>query len=161
MKAVLTAFIALFLWSLPAAAVQPDEMLADPALESRAQALGKQLRCLVCQSESIEDSNADLASDLRVLVREKITEGLNDREIKDFLVDRYGTYVLLNPPAQGSTLWLWLAPGILVALGGAAVVLILRRKSAAKGQGTAPLTPEEQARLARLTGSDAGIDRNS
>jgi len=156
MRPILAGLIALVLWTAPAFAVQPEEMLADPALEARAQALGKELRCLVCQSESIEDSNADLASDLRVLVREKIMEGLSDREIKDFLVERYGTYVLLNPPKSGSTLWLWLAPGILVAVGGVFVVMVLRRKAARVDAPVADLTPAEKARLAALAEAEDG-----
>lgn len=151
------AVLCLIFLTAPALAVQPHEMLDDPVQEKRAQALGKELRCLVCQSESIEDSNSDLAGDLRVLVREKIEEGLTDQEIKDFLVDRYGLYVLLNPPAEGSTLWLWLAPGILVAMGGAGLVVFLRQRGAEDAQShptSTPLSAEEQARLKRLNDQD-------
>lgn len=135
-----------------AAAVQPDEMLEDPSLEARARELSKGLRCLVCRNESIDESNADLARDLRVLVRERILEGDSDEEVIDFVVARYGEYVLLNPRASGSNLILWIA-GPALLLGGVAIAgLYLRRRS-----GETPeegLSEEEKSRLAAILDRD-------
>lgn len=111
------------LGTLPSAAVEPDEILADPAMETRARALGKELRCLVCQNQSIEDSDALLARDLRVLLRQRIESGDSDDDAVAWIVERYGDYVLLRPPVRAETLALWGAP--LVALGAGALVLIL------------------------------------
>jgi cytochrome c-type biogenesis protein CcmH len=132
----------------PAAAVQPDEILADPAREARARALSSELRCMVCQNQSIDDSDAELARDLRVLVRERIEAGDSDREVLDFLVARYGEFVLLRPRFEWHTLVLWLAgPVLLVAAGGAAFAAHRRRRVLAE----APrLDADEEARLAAL-----------
>jgi cytochrome c-type biogenesis protein CcmH len=131
-----------------AAAVQPDEVLADPALEARARAISRELRCVVCQSESIDDSNAPLARDLRVLVRERIKAGDSDAEVADFLVERYGDFVLLKPRVQGNTLALWLTPVAAGVLGaGAAVYFLWGRRKAEKPK---PLTAEEREALAKL-----------
>lgn len=132
----------------PALAVQPDEILADPALETRARALSKGLRCLVCQNENIDDSNATLARDLRVLLRERLVAGDSDEAAVQYLVDRYGEYVLLNPRLTGSTLVLWLA-GPLMLLGGGAVAWATLRRRAAAAQGDG-LSDAERARLAEL-----------
>ncbi|WP_413870334.1 cytochrome c-type biogenesis protein [Albidovulum sp.] len=134
----------------PARSVQPDEVLDDPALEARARALSQGLRCLVCRNENIDESNADLARDLRLLVRERLMAGDSDAEVIAYLVDRYGEYVLLEPPATGSTLILWVAgPALLVAaLGGAAVYL--RRRRAGADAAPAPLSDDERARLAEI-----------
>ena len=135
----------------PALAVAPDEVLADPKLEARARALSRNLRCLVCQNQSIDDSDAPLARDLRVLVRERLTQGDTDAQAMTFVVDRFGTFVLLRPPVQGNTLILWLAPlGLLLAC-----VLGFRRYMTAQTsrlQQTVPagLTPEEAQRLKAL-----------
>jgi cytochrome c-type biogenesis protein CcmH len=138
----------LLAWAGPALAVQPDEMLADPALEARARNLSQGLRCLVCQNENIDDSDAQLAGDLRVLLRERILAGDTDEQAVAFIVDRYGEYVLLNPPAKGINLALWLAgPGLLV-LGGGVAYAMLRRRSGTAGQ--PPLSAEEEARLAEI-----------
>lgn len=144
------AVLLLLALSAPARAVQPDEILADPALEARARALSQGLRCLVCRNESIDESNADLARDLRLLVRERLLAGDSDAEVVAYLVDRYGEYVLLNPPATGSNLILWVAgPALLVvALGGAA--LYLRRRRSAAEVAAPPLSEEERARVAEL-----------
>lgn len=144
------AFLLLLSLAAPAGAVQPDEMLADPGLEARARALSQGLRCLVCRNENIDESNADLARDLRLLVRERLVAGDSDAEVIAYLVDRYGEYVLLEPPATGSTLILWVAgPALLVvALGGAAVYL--RRRRAAADAAPAPLSEAERARLAEI-----------
>jgi cytochrome c-type biogenesis protein CcmH len=130
--------------------VQPDEVLADPALEARARALSQGLRCLVCRNENIDESNADLARDLRLLVRERLVAGDTDAEVIAYLVDRYGEYVLLEPPATGSNLILWVAgPALLVvALGGAAIYL--RRRRSAPEAAAPPLSEAERARLAEL-----------
>jgi cytochrome c-type biogenesis protein CcmH len=137
----------------PAWAVQPDEVLADPTLETRARVLSKELRCLVCQNQSIDDSAAPLARDLRVLVRERLTAGDSDPQVLDFLVARYGEFVLLRPRFSWRTALLWLGPAGAL-LGGALVLLLLgrgrARPAAAAGQGEA-LTPAEEARLAGLT----------
>ncbi len=144
------AFLILLALAAPAHAVQPDEVLADPVLEARARALSQGLRCLVCRNENIDESNADLARDLRLLVRERLTAGDTDAEVIAYLVDRYGEYVLLEPPATGSNLILWVAgPALLVvALGGAAVYL--RRRRTAADPVPAPLSDAERARLAEI-----------
>lgn len=144
------AFLVLLALAAPARAVQPDEVLADPALEARARALSQGLRCLVCRNENIDESNADLARDLRLLVRERLMAGDTDAEVIAYLVDRYGEYVLLEPPATGSTLILWVAgPALLVvALGGAAVYL--RRRRAGADAAPAPLSEAERARLQEI-----------
>ena len=146
----LLAFLLLLALSAPAGAVQPDEVLADPALEARARALSQGLRCLVCRNENIDESNADLARDLRLLVRERLVAGDTDAEVIAYLVDRYGEYVLLEPPATGSNLILWVAgPALLViALGGAAIYL--RRRRSAPEAAAPPLSEAERARLAEL-----------
>ncbi len=134
---------------LPAYAVQPDEVLADPALEARARTISEGLRCLVCQNQSIDDSEAPLAKDLRLLVRERLKAGDSDQQIVDFVVARYGEFVLLKPRLRPHTLLLWFATPAVFA---AALLLILvahrRRKAAA--QAPAPLNPSEKRRLKRL-----------
>ncbi|MBE2278190.1 MAG: cytochrome c-type biogenesis protein CcmH [Rhodobacteraceae bacterium] len=129
-----------------APAVQPDEILADPALEARAREIGREIRCPVCQGESIDDSNAPISRDLRIILRERLVAGDTNDEVIDYLVDRYGEFILFKPRATGANWILWLAgPVMLVAAGGVAV-LALRRKSAPEPA----LSPEEQARLAEL-----------
>ena len=129
----------------PAHAVNPDEVLDDPALEARARALSAGLRCMVCQNQSIDDSNADLAKDLRVLVRERLKAGDTDAEVIDYLVSRYGEFVLLKPRLQPETVLLWGMPVLLLVIGGVVVVLTLRRRSRPAEEPT--LSAEEQARL--------------
>jgi cytochrome c-type biogenesis protein CcmH len=131
----------------PALAVEASEMLADPALEARARALSAEFRCLVCQNESIDESGAPLAHDLRVLIREQISAGRSDAEIRDFLVARYGQFVLLRPRFGPETLLLWLGP-FLILIGGA--VVIWRSSRRREQSADAPLTAEERARLASL-----------
>ena len=136
---------------LPALAVQPGERLADPELEARARALSTEVRCLVCQNQSIDDSDAQLAKDLRILVRERIAAGDSDGEVLDFLVARYGEFVLLKPRFDGSTLVLWLAgPALLLAGLVAAAVAYRRRAGAGDGPAEPRLTREEEERLERL-----------
>ena len=138
----------------PAWAVQPDEVLPDPALEARARVLSKELRCMVCQNQSIDDSAAPLARDLRLLVRDRLTAGDSDAQVLDFLVARYGEFVLLRPRFNWHTALLWLTPpGVLV--GGALVLLVIAWRRRAPGDSPAgregeALTPAEEARLARL-----------
>jgi cytochrome c-type biogenesis protein CcmH len=118
----------LLLHIAPSLAVQPDEMLKDPALEARARALSKQLRCMVCQNQSIDDSDAPLAHDIRVLVRERLTKGDTDRQVIDFLVSRYGEFVLLKPRLEWRTVLLWGVPPGMLAIGVAALFLLWRRR---------------------------------
>lgn len=128
-------------------AVQPDEVLADPALEARARALSAELRCVVCRNESIDESNAELARDMRVVLRERLVAGDTDAQAVAFLVERFGEYILLRPVAEGVNLILWMAPAGLALLGfGTAAVALRRRRIAAAD----PLTPDEEARLERL-----------
>ncbi|MBX3575837.1 MAG: cytochrome c-type biogenesis protein CcmH [Rhizobiaceae bacterium] len=131
----------------PAFAVQPDEVLADPALEARARAISAELRCLVCQNQSIDDSDADLARDLRVLVRERLLAGDTDQEVIDYIVARYGEFVLLRPTFGTRNALLWGAP-LLILLGGG-VYLLLRGRGAAPA-GPRPLSPEEAEKVAAL-----------
>jgi cytochrome c-type biogenesis protein CcmH len=141
----------LVLWlamTLPALAVQPDEILSDPALEARARELSKGLRCLVCRNESIDESNADLARDLRLLVRERLVAGDSDAEVLDFVVGRYGEYVLLEPTRDGANLILWIAgPAMLLGAIAIASVYILRRRIATPPDA---LTDAERQRLGEL-----------
>ena len=134
----------------PAYAVQPDEILDDPALEARAREISKQLRCLVCRNENIDDSHASLARDLRLLVRERMLAGDSDDETIDYVVDRYGEFVLLNPRMSGSNLIIWLSGPALLLLGGAGAWLFMRRRAAAP-PAPAGLTEEEAKRIAELT----------
>ena len=144
--------LALMTLAAPALAADPSEMLKDPKLEARAEKLGKELRCLVCQNESIEDSNADLARDLRIIVREQIQAGATNEQVKQFVVDRYGDYVLLKPPFKASTLVLWVGPFVLFVVGLVAVWLFYRRRGVAAGTPAqpAPLTEAEKRRLDAL-----------
>ncbi len=144
----LAALLALL--AAPAGAVKPDEILADPALEARARAISQELRCLVCRNENIDDSDAPLARDLRLLVRERLTAGDTDDQALAFIVDRYGEFVLLKPPAQGANLILWLAGPALLLAGAAIALATLRRRQAAPEPQA--LSPEDQARLRDLTG---------
>ena len=156
MKALVAALVlmAAVLGAAALHAVEPGEILKDPALEARARAISLNLRCLVCQNQSIDDSDADLARDLRVIVRQRLTTGDSDGEVIDYVVARYGDFVLLKPPFKGATLVLWIGPA-LIALGGlAAMIAYLRRnrRSAAAGGAAkaTPLTADEQRRLAKL-----------
>jgi cytochrome c-type biogenesis protein CcmH len=141
----------------PACAVQPDEIMSDPAKETRARDLSRELRCMVCQNQSIDDSEAPLARDLRLLVRERIAAGDSDAQVIDFLVARYGEFVLLKPRLKPHTLLLWLLPPLALMGGGLALWTYSRRRS--KSLGTADpsllhLTEEEQARLERLIAAE-------
>ncbi|TWD46981.1 cytochrome c-type biogenesis protein CcmH [Agrobacterium vitis] len=145
-----TGVVLFFLSVSPAFAVNPDEVLKDPALEARARHLSSQLRCMVCQNQSIDDSNAELAHDLRVLVRERIVKGDSDEDVLRYLVSRYGEFVLLKPRLTKETILLWTAPGLLLLLGGGVAFAYSRRKAS---QNAAPtLNAEEEARLKRILG---------
>ncbi|MGZ3410087.1 MAG: cytochrome c-type biogenesis protein [Xanthobacteraceae bacterium] len=151
--------IAALTWCItPSFAVQPDEVLSDVKLEQRARVLSRELRCMVCQNQSIDDSDAPLARDLRILVRERLTVGDSDTQVLDFLVARYGQFVLLRPRFEFETLLLWLTPLAILILGAIGAVIFVRRRNAASqtdpGAPIERLTPEEEAKLARLSASD-------
>jgi cytochrome c-type biogenesis protein CcmH len=138
----------LMLITVPSAhAVNPDEVLADPALEKRARELSTHLRCLVCQNQTIDDSDADLARDLRLLVRERLTAGDDDNQVLEYLVARYGEFILLNPRLSVSTYLLWGTPIALILIGGFVLIRSMRKRSKRK---VVPLTKEEQAALAKI-----------
>jgi cytochrome c-type biogenesis protein CcmH len=150
---VLALMAAMPLVSTPGWAVRPDEMLSDPGLEARARMLSKELRCMVCQNQSIDDSEAPLARDLRILVRERLTSGDSDQQVLNFLVARYGEFVLLKPLFNWHTALLWLVPPAALVGGGLALLFLARRRRSAASDGgreTAALTAAEEARLARL-----------
>ena len=150
MKRIIGLYLVLFLgFSGAALAVQPDEVLADKALEARARALSTELRCLVCQNQSIDDSNAPLARDLRLIVREKLVAGESEDAILAFLVARYGEFVLLKPRFTMATALLWLGPFLVLLAGGIGIVLLARRRRVTEN--STPLSADEQARLEALT----------
>lgn len=140
-------FIALFLFlnALPAFAVNPDEVLSNPVLEQRARNLSAQLRCMVCQNQSIDDSNAELARDLRVLVRERLSNGDTDNQVIDYVVSRYGEFVLLKPRFSTKTMILWATPILLLLIGAIAIFVFVRTRPSQRT--VAVLTPEEQSKL--------------
>jgi cytochrome c-type biogenesis protein CcmH len=144
--------ILLMVWlAAPAAAVQPEEQLRDPALEARARALSKDLRCVVCRNQSIDDSNASIAKDLRVLVRQRLQAGDTDAQVLDYVVARYGQYVLLDPPVERGTLALWFGPALIAGIAVLGGALYVRRRQNQPAPAVAPdLTPEEAARLRAL-----------
>ena len=152
MKALFLGLV-LCLAAVSAGAVLPGEMLDDPALEARAREISKGLRCLVCQNQSIDDSDANLARDLRVLVRERLVAGDSDGQVIDYVVSRYGDFVLMRPPFKATTYALWLGPAVIGGLGILAVMAFYRRRTAAGArQRTAPppLTEDEKRRLKTL-----------
>jgi cytochrome c-type biogenesis protein CcmH len=138
-----------------ARAVEPGERLADPALEARARAVGSELRCLVCQNESIEESNADLAHDLRVLLRQRIAAGDTDQQAIDFIVQRYGQFVLLKPRLEPATYALWFGPPAVLVLAMIAIALNLRRRRDQTAARPAPLDEAERQRLAKLLSEES------
>jgi len=148
---VFAALILLLLASLPLRAVELSEVLADPALEARARTLSKELRCMVCQNQSIDDSEAPLAHDLRVLVRERLKAGDTDAQVLNFLVARYGEFVLLKPPLAWHTAALWGLPPAVLLIGFVAIVVVVkRRRNAPPAAEAANLTAAEEARLCEL-----------
>ncbi len=149
MKTLVLAAALIVLGAVPAYAVVAGEELDDPVLEARARNISKDLRCLVCQNQSIDDSNATLAKDLRRLVRERLLTGESDAQIIAYIVSRYGDFVLLKPPFKLKTYALWLGPAAFLLFGGTGVAVYLRRQ-ARRPEATAPLTPEERRRLEGL-----------
>lgn len=147
MRAFLAALA--LLAASPVAAVLPDEMLPDAVEEARAREISKELRCVVCQNQSIDDSDAPLAKDLRIVVREQISMGRSNEQVISYVSERYGDFVLLKPPVKPSTWLLWAGPFLLLGFG--AVGLVLWRRPRAAGAADAPLTPEEAKAIARLT----------
>ncbi len=138
-------FVLLLVIGFAAHAVEPREMMSDPALEARAREVSKALRCVVCQNETIDDSNAELARDMRLMVRERIAAGDSNKQVLDYMVARYGDFVLLKPRFTGETIVLWIGPFIVLVLGAIALARTLKRRAP-----TAPLSAEESAALARL-----------
>ena len=157
MRGMMAALVALTLLAVPAVhAVQPDEIMADPVKEARARELSRELRCMVCQNQSIDDSDAPLARDLRLLVRERIAAGDSNSQVLDFLVARYGEFVLLKPRFERQTILLWLLAPLLLAGGGFALWRQNRRRSRNGADvPVSPLTPDEEARLAALMSDEA------
>lgn len=139
------------LLATPALAVLPNEQLSDPKLEARARAISTQLRCVVCQNQTIDDSDAELAHDLRVLLRQRLKAGDSDQQAIAFIANRYGDYVLLKPPFDAETLLLWLGPLLALAAGGVGVGFYLKRRCDIE---PVTLTPQEQARLQKLLKDD-------
>jgi cytochrome c-type biogenesis protein CcmH len=163
MKPILAACLALFLFGAQTAyAVQPDEIMSDPAKEARARALSRELRCMVCQNQSIDDSEAPLARDLRLLVRERIGAGDSDKQVIEFLVARYGEFVLLKPRFELHTLLLWLVTPLALLGGGVTLWFKGKRRSRAaeiESPSTDRLTAEEEVRLKRLLGMEPRLQK--
>lgn len=156
LPALLMALLTGFLLAGVARAFTAEAQLSDPALEARAHAISRTLRCLVCQNESIEDSDAGLAADLRHIVRQRLAAGDSDAEVRQFLVDRYGDWVLLNPPFKAKTWALWLGPLVLLLLAATGMVIYFRRRQRDSAVPPAPLSADEQRRLQALL--DDGAD---
>jgi cytochrome c-type biogenesis protein CcmH len=157
------AFVIAVMAASPARAVQPDEIMSDVAKEARARDLSRELRCMVCQNQSIDDSEAPLARDLRLLVRERIAAGDSDAQVIDFLVARYGEFVLLKPRLSSHTWLLWLLPPLALAGGGVALWNLGRRRTKAGTRDDASLfklTADEEARLERLIGAEPSPDKS-
>jgi cytochrome c-type biogenesis protein CcmH len=164
LKRILSCLFAIaVLAGSPARAVQPDEIMSDPAKELRARDLSRELRCMVCQNQSIDDSEAPLARDLRLLVRERIAAGDSDAQVIDFLVARYGEFVLLKPRLNPHTWLLWLLPPLALAGGGLALWTHGRRRSRSSSvaEAAATLTPDEEARLTALMSGDASREKSA
>ncbi|MFG1427589.1 cytochrome c-type biogenesis protein [Roseixanthobacter glucoisosaccharinicivorans] len=152
--ALLLLVLPLALGAAPAHAVQPDEVLSDPVLEARARELSKELRCMVCQNQSIDDSEAPLAKDLRLLVRDRLKAGDSNQQVLDFLVARYGEFVLMRPTFSWRNALLWGAPLLVLGAGGLAAYLAIQRRRRAAPD-TVPLTPDEEERV-RLILAETG-----
>ena len=157
LKKILALIFTLAVMSASSAAfaVQPDEIMPDPVKEARARELSRELRCMVCQNQSIDDSEAPLARDLRLLVRERIAAGDSDAQVIDFLVARYGEFVLLKPRLEPHTLLLWLLPPLVLVGSGLALWMHSRRSRPAVAEAPVTLTPDEEARLAALMADEA------
>ncbi len=154
MRTVFAALV-LSLLALAAGAVEPGEMLDDPVLEERAREISKGLRCLVCQNQSIDESDAELARDLRLLVRQRLTAGDGNQQVIDYVVSRYGDFVLLMPPLKGATYVLWFGPAVIAGLGILAVILFFRRRQRTPPAAPPPLSADEKRRLRALLDKDA------
>lgn len=157
MKAIRAMMTALSLGAAisgPAGAVTPDEVLADPVLEARARAVSRELRCVVCQNQSIDDSNAPLAHDMRVLVRERITAGDSNAEVKSYLVARYGNFVLLKPPVNNLTALLWFGPILMLVTAGIGFYRFMRPQKGAAQDDPPGLSEEEERRLGEIQAED-------
>lgn len=152
MKKLMIVLAAVVALSTPALAVDPDEVLDDPVLEQRAREVSKDLRCVVCQNQSIDDSDSGIAKKMRVLVRDRISQGDSNQEVKDYLVSRYGDFVLLKPPVKAKTLILWFGPAVMVVIGLIGIIFYYRRRAKEKPEnaGAKPLSPQEKARLEAL-----------
>jgi cytochrome c-type biogenesis protein CcmH len=145
--------VAFALVAASAAAVQPDEIMKDPTLEARARTLSAELRCMVCQNQSIDDSDAPLARDIRLLIRDRIGQGESNDAVRAFLVSRYGNFILLKPPLEPATLLLWASGPLTLALGALGIFLAARHRA-----GSPPaLSADEEARLAEIAGEDATL----
>ena len=140
----------LFLIVSPSSAMEPDEILADRSLETRARIISKELRCVVCQNQSIDDSDAPLARDLRILVRTRLKMGDTNEQAIDFVAQRYGDFVLLRPPFQASTLLLWIGPALILILGVLIIAYWYRRRASLKISGVKPLSPDQRTRVDAL-----------
>jgi cytochrome c-type biogenesis protein CcmH len=149
-KRLVLALFSILLMATGAGAVLPGEQLRDPKLEARARAISQELRCVVCQNQTIDDSDADLAHDLRVLLRERLRKGDTDEQAKAYIVKRYGSYVLLKPPFRADTLLLWLGPLLVLIAGGAGAALYVARR---KPEADAPLSADEEMRASAMLGS--------
>ena len=164
MKRFLFMLLGLIMVAIGSAAyaVQPDEIMSDPAKEARARELSRELRCMVCQNQSIDDSEAPLARDLRLLVRERIGAGDSDSQVIDFLVARYGEFVLLRPPLERNTLLLWFLPPFALAVGALALLVHVRRRfQLMTGDSALKLSPDEEVRLAALMADDAPPEKTA
>lgn len=150
------AAVLLFLLVFPAHAIEPEEVLDDAALEARARSLSLEVRCVVCQNQSIDDSPAQIAADMRRAIRDRLVAGDDDEQVLAYLVDRYGDYVLLRPPFRPTTYLLWFGPGIVLLIGVIGVAWGLRRRSGKPEPD--PLTAEERAAVNRLLGRQSGED---
>lgn len=164
-RAIISAFMAaIFIVAVcapPVLAVQPDEVLSDKSLEKRARSLSTGLRCLVCQNQSIDDSDAPLAKDLRILVRERLVAGDSDQQVIDYVVARYGDFVLLKPPMNTHTMLLWIAPFLALAVAVVVILRGMRARPAASIATAAPLSAREEEELDRLIKSTRGPDTSS
>lgn len=151
---LLSAFLLALLPLGAARAVLPGEQLADPVLEARARDIGRQLRCVVCQNQSIDDSDASLAHDFRMIVRDQLSQGASDEEVIRFMVDRYGDFILLKPPFAWKTAGLWFGPLLVFLAGGLLALRYVRRRRPDTDTGTPPLSPEEEQRLRDMIEKD-------
>jgi cytochrome c-type biogenesis protein CcmH len=156
---LLVCLLGLGLPAAPMAATNPDEILADPVLEQRARELSKQLRCLVCQNQSIDDSDADLARDLRRIVREQLVAGRSDEDIIAYLTARYGDFVLLSPPVKPATWGLWFGPAVVLVIAGAGVLVYVRRRARQPDVKVPDLNDEERRRLKALLREESAAPR--